>query len=134
MNITDVRIKLAEEADDHLKAFCTITIDGAFVVRDLKVIGDDNGCFVAMPSRKITRRCPNCPGKNEVKARYCSWCGTKLTGASKDETHRAFSDIAHPINASGRRLIEDAVLSAFEAEKALEAKPGYVSRFDDHDQ
>ncbi len=134
MNITDVRIKLAEEADDHLKAFCTITIDGAFVVRDLKVIGDDNGCFVAMPSRKITRRCPHCPGKNEVRANYCSSCGTKLPGISNDESHRAFCDIAHPINASGRKRIENAVLTAFEAEKLLAAKPGYVPRSDDHDQ
>jgi stage V sporulation protein G len=134
MNITYVRIKVAEEADDNLQAFCTITIDGAFVVRDLKVIGNEQGSFVAMPSRKITRRCPKCPGKNEVRAKYCSSCGTRMPGVSNDETHRAFYDIAHPINAAGRKLIENAVLTAFDSEKILAAKPGYVSRFDDHDQ
>ena len=38
--------------DEKLKAFATITIDGCFVVRGLKVILGNSGLFVAMPSRK----------------------------------------------------------------------------------
>jgi len=60
VNITEVRIKLlpARQAyEDRLRAFCTVTFDHAFVVRDLKIIEGQNGYFVAMPSRKLTARC-----------------------------------------------------------------------------
>ena len=60
MNITDVRIKLVENAAERLLAFCAITIDGCFVVRDLKIIGGPTGLFVAMPSRKLTSHCHSC--------------------------------------------------------------------------
>ena len=36
MEITEVRIKLMEDSDDRLQAFCSITFDDCFVVRDLK--------------------------------------------------------------------------------------------------
>ncbi|MFM8707843.1 MAG: septation protein SpoVG family protein, partial [Planctomycetia bacterium] len=39
MEITEVRIKLVENVAERLLAFCSITIGGAFVVRDLKIIG-----------------------------------------------------------------------------------------------
>ena len=54
MEITEVRIKLMEEPGERLKAFCSITFDNCFVVRDLKIIDGSNGPFVAMPSRKLT--------------------------------------------------------------------------------
>ena len=38
MEITEVRIKLMEDTDDRLQAFCSITLDDCFVVRDLKII------------------------------------------------------------------------------------------------
>jgi stage V sporulation protein G len=34
VEITEVRIKLMEEPGERLKAFCSITFDDAFVVRD----------------------------------------------------------------------------------------------------
>jgi len=37
MEITEVRIKLMEESEDRLRAFCSITIDQCFVIRDLKI-------------------------------------------------------------------------------------------------
>ena len=57
MEITEVRIKLVENAAERLLAFCSITIDGAFVIRDLKLIGGPSGPFVAMPSRKLCTHC-----------------------------------------------------------------------------
>ncbi len=60
MEITEVRIKLMEEPGERLKAFCSITFDNCFVVRDLKIIDGTNGPFVAMPSRKLTSHCANC--------------------------------------------------------------------------
>lgn len=50
MEITEIRITLRE--DDKLKAFASITLDGALVVRGLKIIEGANGTFVAMPSRR----------------------------------------------------------------------------------
>ena len=38
MEITEVRIKLMEDSDDRLRAFCSITLDDCFVIRDLKII------------------------------------------------------------------------------------------------
>ena len=54
MEITEVRIKLMESAEDRLRGFCSITFDDCFVVRNIKVIeGRDNKLFVAMPSRRM---------------------------------------------------------------------------------
>lgn len=50
MEITEVNVFPVNE--ERLKAYVTITIDSAFVVRDLKVINGNNGLFVAMPSKK----------------------------------------------------------------------------------
>ncbi|MFZ4404395.1 MAG: septation regulator SpoVG [Pseudobdellovibrionaceae bacterium] len=50
MKITEVKVFPVNE--DRLKAYVSITIDGSFVVRDLKVIQGTNGLFVAMPSKK----------------------------------------------------------------------------------
>jgi len=50
MNITDVKIFPVDE--DKLRAYVTITLDGCFVVRDLKVIQGTTGLFVAMPAKK----------------------------------------------------------------------------------
>ena len=60
MEITEVRIKLTSANNDKLRAFCSITLDNDFVIRDLKVIEGAKGPFVAMPSRKLTERCPRC--------------------------------------------------------------------------
>ena len=60
MVITEVRIKLMEDNNENerLQAFCSITFDNCFVVRDLKIIEGSHGPFVAMPSRKLTSHCP----------------------------------------------------------------------------
>ena len=52
MNITDVRVRPVEKADGKMKAVASITINGEFVVHDIKVIQGDKGYFVAMPSKK----------------------------------------------------------------------------------
>ena len=50
MVITEVRIKLCEENNERLLAFCSVTFNNAFVVRDLKVIEGTKGIFVAIGS------------------------------------------------------------------------------------
>ncbi len=51
MNITDIRIRMGEK-EGKLKAIASITIDGEFVVHDIKIIDGEKGRFIAMPSRK----------------------------------------------------------------------------------
>ena len=49
MQITDVRIrKISKEG--KMKAIVSITLDGEFVVHDIKVIEGEKGLFIAMPS------------------------------------------------------------------------------------
>ena len=51
MNITDVRVrKITKEG--RLRAIVAITIDGEFVVHDIKVIEGDEHLYIAMPSRQ----------------------------------------------------------------------------------
>jgi stage V sporulation protein G len=137
VEITEVRIKLMEEPGERLKAFCSITFDGCFVVRDLKIIDGSNGPFVAMPSRKLTSHCPGCGMKNHLRAQYCNQCGKRLADARapKDPDGRAklYADIAHPINSCCREMIQDCVIQEFYEEIERAKQPGYVSRYDDFD-
>jgi stage V sporulation protein G len=137
VEITEVRIKLMEEPGERLKAFCSITFDNCFVVRDLKIIDGSNGPFVAMPSRKLTSHCPGCGMKNHLRAVYCNQCGKRLADARapKDADGRAklYADIAHPINSECREMIQEVVTQEFFEEIERAKQPGYVSRYDDFD-
>ena len=137
MVITEVRIKLMEDNNERLQAFCSVTFDDAFVVRDLKIIDGTKGPFVAMPSRKLTDRCPQCGCKNHLRARFCNQCGAKLNEdrGIRDADGRAklHADIAHPINSACREVIQTAVLKAFKEERERSKQPGYVCRYDEID-
>ena len=86
MQITDVRIrKVAKEG--KMKAVVSITIDNEFVVHDIKVIEGEKGLFIAMPSRKASRK-------------------------AADGEYR---DIAHPINSDTRNMIQTLILEQYEA-------------------
>jgi stage V sporulation protein G len=136
--ITEVRIKLMEDNNERLQAFCSVTFDDAFVVRDLKIIEGTKGSFVAMPSRKLTDRCPKCGCKNHLRARYCNQCGQKLDEdrATRDADGRAklHADIAHPINSGCREVIQTAVLKAYQDERERSKQPGYVCTYDEYDE
>lgn len=136
MEITEVRIKLMDDAQERLQAFCSITFDHCFVIRDLKIIEGAKGSFVAMPSRKLTDRCPRCHTKNHLRALYCNQCGAHLTEerAGKDADGRAklYADIAHPINSRCRELIQLRVMDAFHEEQVRAKQPGYVCTYDDY--
>lgn len=95
MEITEVRIHLRSE--DKLKAFVTVTFDGCFVVRNMKVIAGDKGLILCMPSRKMP--------------------------------DGSFKDVAHPISAEFRSLLEQKVFACYDAErKKAEAGSGTGSR------
>jgi stage V sporulation protein G len=131
MDISEIRVRLVlnKNKDDRLKAFCSITIQNAFVVRDIKIIQGGGGYFVAMPSRKMCDHCKKCGAKNHLRAKFCNNCGTKLgeDRAKKDSKGRMrlHADIAHPINADCRRTIQEKVVAAFKEEVEKSQAPGY---------
>jgi stage V sporulation protein G len=135
--ITEVRIKLCEANHERLLAFCSVTFDNAFVVRDLKIIEGTRGMFVAMPSRKLTDRCTHCSCKNHLRSRFCNGCGHRLdeNRAVRDMDGRAklHADIAHPIHSAAREMVQTAVARAYTDEKERAKLPGYVCRYDDYD-
>ena len=138
MRLTDIRIKLCESQNQNnrLKAFCALTFDNTFVIRDVKLIEGNDGLFLAMPSRKLADHCPRCGDKNHLRARFCNNCGGHLdenryqryqngngNGHGRLKLH---ADIAHPINAECRQAIERDVVTAFHDEVERSKQPGYV--------
>ncbi len=138
MEITEIRIKLMDDPQDRLLAFCSITIDGSFVIRDLKIIRGTKGAFVAMPSRKLMDRCSHCGFKNQLRACYCNQCGGKLEEhrALRNDTGRAklYADIAHPIHSECRDQLQSKIAEAYENELVLSRQPGYACRYDDYSE
>ena len=138
MDITEIRVKLTMDPRNKLKAFCSVTFDDAFVVRDLKIIEGSKGPFVAMPSRKLADRCRRCGGKNALTAAYCSSCGTLLVPyrASRDQLGRAklHGDLAHPVNSACRIELHRAIITAFSEEVDKSQVEGYrAPSFEDLD-
>lgn len=135
LDITEVRVKLMEESEDRLRAFCSITFDNCFVIRDLKIIQGSHGPFVAMPSRKLTHRCNRCGNKNHIRSNYCNNCGSKVRAqrvvSEDDAPNKLYADVAHPINQSCRDMIQQYVVDEYELELERAKAPGYVSRYDD---
>jgi len=135
VEISEVKVKLMGERNDRLKAFCSVTIDREFVIRDLKVIEGTNGMFMAMPSRKITDKCPTCGGKNHLRAKFCNECGGRLNEnrAARDPEGRTklHADIAHPINSGCRERMQKKVMRAYEEERELARQPGYRPVYDE---
>lgn len=138
--ITEIRVKLTDDPRNKLKAYASVTIDDAFVVRDLKIIEGAKGPFLAMPSRKLADHCSRCRHKNHLRAAYCNQCGARLDPdrADKDERGRArlHADLAHPINAATRIELHKAVVRAYaeEVEAAQRAGSSYRPKsFEDFD-
>jgi stage V sporulation protein G len=134
MLLTEVRVKFCNGRAGRLKAFCSLTFDHCFVVRDVKLIEGNDGLFLAMPARKLNDHCPKCREKNHLRARFCNQCGTKLDehrfqqyqdshGQNRLKLH---ADIAHPIHADCRHEIERRVFAAYEEELHRSTQPGYI--------
>ena len=135
MEITEVRVKLMDDSDDRLQAFCSITLDDCFVVRDLKIIEGSSGPFVAMPSRKMTAHCSRCHSKNHARAAYCNQCGQKQKlseiPSEQDGRTKLYADIAHPINTECREMIQDRVIQEYLAELEKCGRDSPIQRFDE---
>jgi len=130
VEITEVRVKLIGRRSDKLRAFCSVTFDNAFVIRDLKIIEGQKGAFVAMPSRKICERCARCGCKNHLRAKFCNDCGNRLperpaSAPESDTRVKLHADIAHPINAASREAMQKRILEAYQVEVEKSKLPGY---------
>lgn len=138
MEISEIRVKLLENQRDKLRAFASLTIANCLVIRDIKVIEGPAGLFVAMPSRKLMDRCPECAAKNPLRARFCNECACPLEGEREARDVRGkprlYADIAHPIHQAARDLVQGAILAAYRAEFERSQQDGYVAQnFDDLD-
>lgn len=134
MQLTEVRVQLCNGQGGRLKAFCSLTFDRAFVIRDVKLIHGDDGLFLAMPSRKICDHCPRCGEKNHLRARFCNNCGSRLDEGRFQRMHlieghrpKLHADVAHPIHAGCRHDIEQRVMGAYQQELERSKLPGYVA-------
>ena len=138
MEISEVRVKMVANQDDRLKAFCSMTLDNEFVIRDIKIIEGTGGLFVAMPSRKMSDHCPKCGGKNHLRAKFCGNCGARLPeNRVKPDTRgrmKLTAAIAHTINAQCKRKIQETIIEAFNEELERSKQPGYQPvNLDDED-
>ena len=114
MEVTEVQVNLCDNSDERLRAYCAVIFDNCFVVHNVRVIEKATGLLVAMPSRKVTAKCTKCGFKNAIDANYCSICGTDIAEIRKSQTDtKIHFDIAHPINADCRKMIEQHVLKAY---------------------
>lgn len=138
MKVSEVRVKLNIPSQDRLRGFCSITFDSQFVVRDIKIIDGPNGVFVAMPSRKLMDHCPRCSTKNHLRAKFCNNCGAKLNEnrvtSSEEGRLKLHCDVAHPINAACRNMLQEAIIKAYQEELERSKQPGYVpTKLDEFD-
>jgi stage V sporulation protein G len=120
IEVTEVRVKLASENDDKLLGYCSVTLNDAFVIKDLKIIQGDGSPFIAMPSRKITDKCGRCGYKNHLRAKFCNECGHKLSQNRADTDARGRAklhfDLVHPIRSEVRDYVHRKIVEAYETE------------------
>ena len=90
----DVKIRKVIENGKPMKAVASVTVDGAFVIHNVRVIETENAKFVAMPY-----------------------------AVSKDNDGKDVRrDIVHPIKSEVRKALETAVFAAYEQAKNAQAE------------
>lgn len=97
--VTEVKIRVIEDPPSRCVAFATITLDGWFVVRDIRLIHGDrenpSRYFLIFPKRG-TDLCPTC------------------ASVTKSTPHNGRTDdVAHPINQEARDQITAAVVGRY---------------------
>jgi stage V sporulation protein G len=118
MKVTGVRVKLASSPENlRLRAHCSVTFDDVFLVHDIRIVDGPQGLFLAMPSRRLEDGCTYCGCRNHLLARFCNKCGKEFNPKKHptriDGKDRYYFDVAHPIESSFRKEVQDVVLREY---------------------
>lgn len=98
MKITKVKIKKFENVENsNVKGIAEVTLDGCFVVKDIRIVEKPEKMVVAMPSKTIF-----------------------VKGETEGETVKKHKDLAHPIDEETRAYFNNAILGAFERTEGTE--------------
>lgn len=54
MEITNVKVRVIDNANPKMKAFCSVTFDDELVVHDIRILEGNNGLMIAFPNKQIT--------------------------------------------------------------------------------
>lgn len=124
LTLTTVKFKIADEPKapqrGKILAYCTITLNGQFIVYDFKILRDDLGnLYVGMPSRRLYDKCERCNFKNVRFMRFCNGCGCQLPPypeiAEDGRRPKVFEDSAHPIDSEFRAYLSNTILDSYES-------------------
>ncbi len=126
MRVENIEVELIErdrrDAKNSLRAFVRLDLaddNFRFVMRDLRIIDAKNGLMVAMPSRIVDFHCEFCGGNNVWNASYCNRCGgalpPRVLSTNERGTPKKSYDVIFPSGPNTRKMINDAVLSAYDA-------------------
>jgi len=137
MNVTEVLVKLAgpDATNGVIRAYCSVTIDDCFVIRDVRIIEAREGhLIVAFPSKKISAPCHGCGRRNPLQSRFCNECGRRLHDQrillTEEGRPKLYADIAHPIRTDLRERMNAAILDAYRNELEASKTPGHVSAYE----
>jgi stage V sporulation protein G len=123
VRITSVRITGYGKSDTPVVAFVDVELDGQFVIHECKVLKDGNHRFVAMPSARVTDKCPECRARNYLEANWCNRCGVELAKGrmfhSDGRQRELYHDLLHPLTAEFRSMLESAVFAVLDSETAV---------------
>lgn len=128
--LTDIAVFLHRSSStpstSRMLARAFIVVNAAIKITDLRIIqgtdreGNGNRLILAFPDKPTVDFCPECDAKNPVQQPFCGYCGTELPGVEikRDENGREdrrgmYADIAHPVSAEARKMIEEAVFQEY---------------------
>lgn len=118
MNITEISIKLpdSEVVNNRLCAYVSVVFDNSFVVNEMKIVCVGGKIMLCMPSQKKRVRCSSCNTRITLGSRFCNECGQKQnpSDGKMQDAGSPYSDIAHPISAAFRRILEEKVISLYQ--------------------
>lgn len=107
MNITRIEVVLSKRGE-RLLGFSTITLDGSFVIKDIRIIQGNGKIIIAMPDKQRATTCEHCDFKIRQRDNYCPRCGNKLSPIDVE-----YVDICHPIDSVCRAYIDTAILEQY---------------------
>ncbi len=121
MEITEVKVRVVPRDTSKLKAFCSVTFDNAFVVKDIRIVQGLKGLIVSMPTKKLSFKCFKCNAKNHLRSKFCCECGRRIHASNMKMDPQSgrpvfHVDIAHPITQQMRQALEEKIIKAYQDE------------------